>query len=119
MNKVAIGKLNALSIYIAWFCLILCLIIIILSLAVSKAIFPYSIYSMMLLFASGVIHFILAFFVRCPHCSKCITVQGMAKIHSNSRIVYGIKGWGAVALQWFSGNVLCIHCGNEVDTNAL
>ena len=63
---------------------------------------------------SALMHAILAYFVRCPHCNKCLTVQGFKKPHSAS-----FGDWSKVVWHWFSGTVVCIHCDNRVDTNAL
>ncbi len=119
MNKVTIGKINALSIYLTWFLLVLGMLIQFLSLYISNSIWPFSFTPILIFLFPGAVHAVLAFFVRCPHCSKCLTVEGFKKPHPKSRMVYIINGWGAVALQWFSGNVVCIHCGKEVNTNAL
>ena len=60
------------------------------------------------------IHIVLAFFNRCPHCNKCLTIQGFEKPHPASR-----GGWDKVIWRWFSGSIVCIHCGRRVVTNGL
>ena len=60
------------------------------------------------------IHLVLAYFVRCPHCNKCLTIQGGKKAHPNSD-----GSWSATTIKWFSGFVRCIHCGNGVHTHGI
>jgi hypothetical protein len=60
------------------------------------------------------VHIVMAYFVRCPHCQKCLTVQGFGEPHPSSG-----GSWSKVVLNWFSGSVICIHCGNSVNTNGL
>lgn len=59
------------------------------------------------------IHNILAFFVKCPTCSKLLTVRGLKKIKPNTHDS-GLE----VALLWFSNNVHCMHCGVKLDKSA-
>jgi hypothetical protein len=66
-------------------------------------------------FSFAVLHFILAFFVRCPNCGKCLTIQGLQAVHPAS--IH--KSWSSVVFHWFSGRVGCIHCGSTVSTNDL
>jgi hypothetical protein len=55
-----------------------------------------------------VAHVVMSLFVRCPHCNKQLTTQGFA------RPQYG--DWAGVTIRWFSGSIVCIHCGSRVDT---
>ena len=65
--------------------------------------------------SSAAIHAVLAFFVRCPYCNRCLTVQGFGKPHPDS--IH--RSWSAVTAAWCSGRVGCIHCGKTVSTNDL
>lgn len=114
MNRVLIGKVNALSLYAAWLLFLTSLLWL-----AYKKLFGHpgdSAMSFILLFGafviSGWIHLVLSFFVRCPSCGKRIT-QGPHKPHPAS------AGRSKLVLHWFSGSVVCIHCGNPVNTNAL
>ena len=119
MNKVVIGKVNAVVVYIAWFCLALIVAMMAVTYFNAEVGLPLFMISIAVLLLLAVVHGGLAYFVRCPHCSKCLTVQGFQKPHPNSRVSGKKDAWVVVVLQWFSGSVVCIHCGNEVDTNAL
>ena len=116
MNKAIIGKLNAISVFSAW--LFLPSSFIWLGYhsyfgdpTTSAVTFVYLFGAFLI---SGIFHLLLAYFVRCPNCFKCITVQGFKKPHASSK-----GDWSKVIWYWFSGTVVCIHCGEEVDTNAL
>ena len=65
-------------------------------------------------FGAVVVHIVLAFFNRCPHCNKCLTIQGFKSPHPASS-----GDWSKVVWHWFSGSIVCIHCGNRVNTNGL
>jgi len=119
MNKTLIGKLNAISVYLTWvgfFSIFIIMFGVFLEIDILKNI---GIYLIWFLFIFGPVHFILAYFTRCPYCNKCLTVEGFQTPHHNSRPVTGLNGWASVIVHWFSGSVVCIHCGKEVDTNAL
>ncbi len=113
MNKVFVGKLNVVTVYIAWIGFVLFLPLLFLSTIYSLNNFiALSPLAVGLLF--GFFHFILAFFVRCPHCSKCLTIQGFKPPHPKSD-----GDWSKVIVKWFSGSVVCIYCGKTVDTNGI
>ncbi len=80
MNRSIIGNINAISIYIAWIFLAVLLVGLAFIMFNVKtdgvAVLLISGFSGLLIFS--VIHFILSFFVRCPNCSKCLTVQGFS-----------------------------------------
>lgn len=105
-----LGKLNALVVFAAWACIALIVIV----LAYGKLAAPpeSSILPLIVLFSSLVVlvvaHVVMSLFVRCPHCNKPLTAQGFA------RPPYG--DWASVTAKWFSGSVVCIHCGERVDT---
>jgi hypothetical protein len=106
-----VGKLNALAVFGAWFCLVLFFV----SLVYLK-VFADSDGSAMPLvilfgtfFGLAVVHVALSFLVRCPCCSKPMTIQGIAKPKGGD--------WSGVVLKWFTGSVVCIHCGNRVLTS--
>ncbi len=109
-----IGKLNAISVYFAW------LFLILLALTFASAMFELHInseaigYLFTLFIISALAHFILAYFVRCPHCNKCITIQALNPPHPKSD-----GSWSKTIIKWFTGNVRCIHCGNNVKTNSI
>jgi hypothetical protein len=119
LSRVVIGKVNALVVYIAWFCLAVIVAMMVVTFFNAKVGLPLFMGSVAFLVLLAVIHGGLAYFVRCPHCSKCLTVQGFERPHPNSRSSGNRNAWAVVVLQWFSGSVVCIHCGNEVDVNAL
>lgn len=111
------GNLNAAAIYITWLflsLLVFSFILILFALEVG-AFIAMAGFAGILLF--GFVHAVLAYFVRCPSCNKCLTVQGFSKT-----LPYGnkyITGWSYVAVKWFSGSVKCIHCGSNVNTRDL
>lgn len=117
MDKVKLGKLNVISIYIAWVflaLLITSLILLIISQGLGLLLFTISLGGLL---ACAIIHGILGYLVRCPNFNKCLTVQGFGKnFHYGNRF---LVGWSYVAVRWFSGSVQCIHCGVEVNTNKL
>lgn len=109
-----LGKINALCVYIAW----AAIIGFILNALYGYLIAPTSnlIFNVIIvtLLVSAALHMVFAFFVRCPHCNKCITAQGFKSPHPNSE-----GDWSRVVAKWFTGSVVCIHCGQEVSTNDL
>jgi|TARA_R110000823_G_scaffold311260_1_gene436636 hypothetical protein len=119
LNKVTVGKVNAVVVYIAWFCLASIVVLMAVTYFNAEVGLPLFMGGVFVLILLAIIHGILAYFVRCPHCKKCLTVQGFQKPHPNSRVSGKKDAWVVVITQWFSGSVVCIHCGAEVDTNAL
>lgn len=116
MNKSTLGKLDVLSVFITW-----AILISLLSTLVYLKIFadPNSsaailVYLFGAFFIAALCHAILAYFNRCPHCSKCLTIQGFKPPHPASS---GSRD--KVVWHWFSGSIVCIHCGQKVDTNGL
>lgn len=111
-----LGKLNAISVFTAW--------------ALLGSLFAYLGYAKLalppeanaqplfwlfsLFLIAVVLHLFLAYFVRCPQCQKCLTVQGLGSPHPSTS-----GGWAKVVFTWFSGRVQCIHCGATVDTKNL
>ena len=116
MLKSIIGKLDVLSVFAAWALLLAFFV----SLAYGKmfsepeASASHLVYLFGLFLFTVLIHIVLAFFNRCPHCNKCLTIQGFEKPHPASR-----GGWDKVIWRWFSGSIVCIHCGQRVVTNGL
>jgi len=116
VSKSNIGKLDVVSVFLAW----ALLVIFILTFAYLKMFAAPDtsaspiIYSLGLFLGVALIHAILAYFNRCPHCSKCLTVQGFKTPHPASS-----GSWSNVVLRWFSGSIICIHCGQQVNTNGL
>jgi hypothetical protein len=111
-----ISKLDIISVFIAW----ALLIIFFAALGYGKifsepdASASHLIYIFGAFFVSVVLHIALAFFNRCPHCNKCLTVQGFKSPHPASS-----GSWDKVVWRWFSGSIVCIHCGQRVVTNGL
>jgi hypothetical protein len=120
MDKVLLGKLNVKAVYIAWWLtpaiLISCFSIYFLSKEHIIIVF-FTLLGCLLFFSLA--HIILAQFVRCPHCQKALTIQGLKPPHENARCIGPQNGWPVVIKQWSTGSVVCIHCGDEVNTNAL
>jgi hypothetical protein len=115
LNKTLIGRLDALSVYITWF--LLATFLIRLSYEQFWGDAQTGIYSLKLFFAFicfAFIHVIFAYFNRCPNCYKMLTAQGFKAPHPNSS-----GDWSKVVWKWFSGSIVCIHCGKEVNTNDL
>ena len=114
--KSIIGKLDVLSVFAAW----TLLIVFFVSLAYGKmfsepnASASHLVYLFGAFFCTVLIHIVLAFFNRCPHCDKCLTVQGFKKPHPASS-----GSWDKVVWRWFSCSIVCIHCGQRVATNGL
>jgi hypothetical protein len=105
-----LGRLNALVAFAAWVCLAL----LVLGLAYLKLLAApdTSVLPLMLVFAVFVVlvlaHVAISLFVRCPYCNKQLTAQGFTKPK------YG--DWSGAITKWFSGSVVCIHCGRNVRT---
>ena len=116
MFKTLMGKLDVLSVFIAWSLLIA----FFLAFGYGKFFSPPEASASHLVFIFGAfvgavaVHIVLAFFNRCPHCNKCLTVQGFVAPHPASS-----GDWSKVVWLWFSGSIVCIHCGNRVNTNGL
>ncbi len=110
-----LGKLNAIATYLAWVFLVGMAISFLLGYFGIK--FNMPVYYLIFggFFSFAVLHFALAFWVRCPNCGKCLTVQGFQAVHPAS--IH--KSWSSVVFHWFSGSVGCIHCGSIVSTNDL
>jgi len=110
-----IGKLNAVATYFSWLFLAGMVATFVLGFFEIKLEMKayYLIYGGFFSFA--LIHFVLAFWVRCPYCNKCLTIQGFDRPHSES--IH--KSWSPVVLYWFTGRVGCIHCGQTVSTSDL
>jgi hypothetical protein len=111
-----ISKFDVLSVFIAWTLLIVFFVSLgygeIFSEPDSSASHLIYIFSAFLVFV--VLHIVLAFFNRCPHCNKCLTVQGFKEPHPSSS-----GSWDKEVWRWFSGSIACIHCGQRVVTNGL
>ena len=75
-------------------------------------------FSLIALIPLALLHIVLAMFVRCPECNKCLTIQ-IGRGVSSTKASWLLSGWGFVVAKWFSGKVVCMHCGVEVNTNAL
>jgi hypothetical protein len=105
-----LGKLNALTVFAAWACIAL----LVIALAYLKLTAPpgSSISPLVVLLSCFIVlivaHVVMSWFVRCPHCNKQLTTQGFAKPR------YG--DWAGATTKWFSGTVVCIHCGGRVAT---
>jgi hypothetical protein len=115
MSKTVVGKLDAISVFMCWFLLGLFFTRLVYEQFFSNAeivLFSWYIFAVFIVFL--IFHVILAFFNRCPNCSKMLTAQGFKKPHPNSS-----GDWSNVVWHWFSGSIVCIHCGKEVNTNDL
>ena len=110
--KLTLGKVNAASVFIAWFGLVGFFVWFTYVLVTDNHVFDYLVLAVILVTVLGaLVHFILSFKVRCPHCDSCLTIQGFKKPHPNSA-----GDWSVVVFKWFTGSVVCIHCGKKVDT---
>lgn len=110
-----LGKLDVISVFISW----LLLGVFFLRLAYEQFLgdtqtesLAWTIFIVFII--SAVWHIALAFFNRCPYCNKMLTAQGFKKPHPNST-----GDWTKVVWHWFSGSIVCIHCGEKVNTNKL
>lgn len=115
MESSLVGKLNAVATYIAWLFLAgMCA-----SFALGYFDVKFEMKSYVIIFGGffcfGLLHLVLAFWVRCPNCNKCLTIQGLKPTHPES--IH--KTWSSVVFYWFTGRVGCIHCGKAVSTNDL
>jgi hypothetical protein len=104
-----LGRLNAIVVIAAWACLAAFLILLV----YGKLVTPHAnAVPLMIAFAAFAafvaIHIALSFWVRCPHCNKHLTSQGLTKPR------YG--EWSRTICKWFSGSVVCMHCGARVRT---
>ena len=111
MNKTTIGKINATSAIIAEFLFWLNLIPMAMLFAEIEIGFYIFVAIWILIAILWLTHALLAFFVRCPFCAKCLTI-GTRNVHENAREFRRYNGWYAVVTEWFTGSVVCIHCGN-------
>ena len=114
LSRTGIGKLNAISVYFAWALLLICGFYFVYVLATeggSESTLLSLFYGFLF---SGVVHFVLAFFVHCLHCSRCLTIQTFKRPHPASS-----GDWALVVAKWFSGLIRCIHCRVRVDTQNL
>jgi len=119
MNKVSIGKVNAISLYLCWFFLLMLVIGLgAITFDVRNVVVAYLVMSGFCgVFLFGAIHFLFALFVRCPSCNKLLTGQGLSKPVDMPN--GDANNWSTVAVKWFTGTVFCIHCGAKVNTNTL
>ena len=112
--------MNALTVLIAWFSMVIFLLLAFIGWLIYEDLpAVYIEFAISSFFINIMLHVLLAFFVRCPSCGKCLTIQGFGEPHVKSKKFGDIEGWAAVVLHWFSGKVTCIYCGEEVNTNAL
>jgi len=116
VKKVTIGKLDVLSVFVAWAILLVFFGSLVYSQFFSDidTNINYIIYIFGAFFIAALCHLTLSYFNRCPHCRKCLTVQGFKPPHPASS-----GSWNKVVWHWFSGSIACIHCGQKVDTNGL
>jgi hypothetical protein len=115
MSKTVVGKLDVISVFICWFLLLLFFARLAYEQIFGGAeteLLSWNIFAYFLV--SLAFHVFLAFFNRCPNCNKMLTAQGFKKPHPNSS-----GDWSKVVWHWFSGSIVCIHCGKEVNTNDL
>lgn len=105
-----LGKVNALAVFAAWACLaffIIELAYLKLTATPDRSILPLAlVFSAFIVLA--IVHMSLSFFVRCPHCNSQLTAQGFG------RPKYG--DWSGTVVRWFTGSIVCIHCGSQVHT---
>jgi len=59
------------------------------------------------------LHYSLALLVKCPSCHKLLMFTRSKDTHENSPCDNGTE----VAFHWFKGKVICIHCGEMLETN--
>jgi hypothetical protein len=114
MQNSIISKLDVLSVFITWVLLLVFFGVLaygkIFSEQESSANHLIYIFATFLVF--GGCHVVLALFNRCPHCNKCLTIQGVKPPHAAST-----GSWNKVVWRWFSGTIVCIHCGQKVLTS--
>ncbi len=117
MNRIVIGKINAIAIYITWTFLAVLVIGIVGIILKFERLVPLIPVGFGGLIIFGLLHVMLSFYVRCPVCNKMLTFQGTKKpVHAPNS---NLDGWAYTALMWFTGNVTCIHCGSSVYTDRL
>lgn len=116
MNKSTLGKLDVVSVIISWALLFsfICSLIYFKVFSESGSNASVMLYIFGAFFITVLTHIVLAYFNRCPHCNKCLTIQGLKEPHTASS-----GSWDKVVWHWFSGSVVCIHCGKKVATNGL
>jgi len=119
-KRATLGKINAISVYVVWALFILLTFLSLLGLSGFKFI-DYGVLGYVLKFLIGlvVLHVVFAYFIRCPYCNKCLTIQGFAPTHENSERQFIFNGWAVVVMRWFTGKIVCIYCGEQVNTNVL
>jgi hypothetical protein len=105
------GKLNAILVYMTWISILVTLAALLTAFVDIHANEDFILLPGAAILVFGVAHMILGYFVRCPNCNRCITVQGFKEPHPDSD-----GGWENTVLKWFSGRVRCIHCGRSVRT---
>ncbi|MBT3021704.1 MAG: hypothetical protein KUF77_05885 [Candidatus Thiodiazotropha sp. (ex Lucina aurantia)] len=115
MDSSVLGKLNAIFTYLAWMFLAGMAICFLLGYFGIK--FSMPVYYLIFggFFAFAALHFVAAFWVHCPSCGKCLTIQGFRGVHPGSIN----KSWSSVEFHWFSGSLGCIQCVRVVSTNDL
>jgi hypothetical protein len=58
------------------------------------------------------VHGVLAFFHKCPVCTKRPMVEGLAQVHPESASQSKLDGWAGVAWNVHRNRrFVCIHCG--------
>ena len=115
LSKVLIGRLNAISVYFAWAGVLSIFVLLSINWWTETELANTHFMATFVVFLFfGLVHIVLAFQVRCPHCGKGLTIQGFKEPHPNSD-----GDWATTIFKWFGGKVRCIHCGNAVDTNDL
>ena len=116
MNKSILGKLDVVSVFIAWALYFISFAALFYSVAFAES--DSSATILIYLFGAALIasitHLILSYYNRCPHCNRCLTVQGFQTPHPASN-----GSWNRVVWHWFSRSIVCIHSGQSVDTSRL
>lgn len=105
-----LGRVNALAVLAAWVCLassVVAFAYLKLSAPPDASIFPL-VLTLAAFMVLVVAHITLSSFVRCPHCDGRLTSQGFAKPPFGD--------WSGVIVRWFTGSIVCIHCGERVRT---
>lgn len=60
----------------------------------------------------SLLHVGLSFKLRCPACTKMVTVQGFTPLHENARKRKYLNAWSTVVLDiLMKRNFVCMHCG--------
>jgi hypothetical protein len=111
LKRPLVGKLNALAVFGAWLCLLLLVVLLVYLKVASEPIIAGSLLVLVLgsFLALTGLHVALSFLVRCPHCNGHLTSQGFATPKAGE--------WSGPIVKWFTGSVICIHCGNRVNTS--